>query len=116
MRLARSTGQADGVQVPSCCDTPAMTQRALADLPKLTTREWRDVQAAVREIEAQCHRQPAGVWHGLARLMRPRAAANDDHGAPQRWRCNGTRLDLARHLEQRGFSPAQIAAVALITG
>jgi hypothetical protein len=90
-------------------------------MPTLTASEWRDVQAAVRAIEAQCDHRRSGVWRGLARLIRPRPAANDDGDTLQRFLCAGARHDnhaddLARQLEQRGFSPAQIAAVALIAG
>jgi hypothetical protein len=101
-------------------------------MPNLTSREWRDVQRAVRAVQGSAcpHGELPGRWHrGLARISqimpglrtRETQVVSPELEPLRDFLCesarHGPKVDiLAEQLEQQGYSSAQIAALSFIAG
>ncbi|WP_420383081.1 hypothetical protein [Novosphingobium sp.] len=98
-------------------------------LPALTSGEWRDVQAALRQVQgAGCARgeRPGPFVRGFAKISqfvshRPARSVPAELQPVRDFLCESARhgpaIDaLAERLHDRGFSDAQIAALSFIAG
>jgi hypothetical protein len=100
-------------------------------MPSLTSREWRDVQRALRAVQGSvCQNEHSGRLHrSLARIgqiVPGLRARQPNEVAPELeplrdFLCESARHGpklgkLAEQLEQQGYSSAQIAALSFIAG
>jgi len=101
-------------------------------MPNLTSREWRDVQRALRAVQGSVcpHGELPGRWHrSLARLgqiVPGLRARQPNEVSPEleplrEFLCESARHGpkvgkLAEQLEQQGYTSAQIAALSFIAG